>query len=63
MKRRVIAQPDLRDAVAQLDPLRSDTAPRVDVDRETIRAILATPVDSEAWQSDLDAAEAPLDDL
>jgi prevent-host-death family protein len=84
MKRRTIAQRELRNdvasvlrdaeagttftvtvrgrPVAQLGPLESDAAPRVDVDRETIRAILATPVDSEAWQADLDAAEAPVDD-
>jgi hypothetical protein len=34
----------------------------VDVDRQTIRAILAEPVDSDAWAADLDAAEAPIDD-
>jgi prevent-host-death family protein len=84
MKRRTIAQRDLRNdvgsilrdaeagttftvtvrgrPVAQLGPLASSAAPRVDVDRETIRSILATPVDSEAWQADLDAAEAPVDD-
>jgi prevent-host-death family protein len=48
--------------VAQLGPLAAAAAPRVDVDRDTIRAILAAPVDSEAWQADLDAAEAPVDD-
>jgi hypothetical protein len=37
-------------------------APQVDVGRETIRAILAVPVDTEAWQAELDAAEAPVDD-
>jgi prevent-host-death family protein len=84
MKRRTIAQRDLRNdvgsvlrdaeagtmftvtvrgrPVAQLGPLDSTAAPRVDVDRETIRSILATPVDSEAWQADLDAGEAPVDD-
>jgi prevent-host-death family protein len=84
MKRRTIAQRDLRDdvasvlrdaeagttftvtvrgrPVAQLGPLDSAAAPRVDVDRDTIRTILATPVDSEAWQAELDAAEAPVDD-
>ena len=84
MKRRTIAQRDLRNdvgsvlrdaeagttftvtvrgrPVAQLGPLHASAAPRVDVDRETIRSILATPVDSEAWQADLDAAEAPVDD-
>lgn len=49
-------------AVAQLGPLAHDSPPRVDVDRETIRAILAEPVDSDAWAVDLDAAEAPVDD-
>jgi prevent-host-death family protein len=84
MKRRTIAQRDLRNdvgsvlrdaeagttftvtvrgrPVAQLGPLDASTAPRVDVDRETIRSILGTPVDSQAWQADLDAAEAPVDD-
>jgi prevent-host-death family protein len=84
MRRRTIAQRDLRNdvgsvlrdaeagttftvtvrgrPVAQLGPLDPGAAPRVDVDRETIRSILATPVDSEAWQADLDAAEAPVDD-
>jgi prevent-host-death family protein len=84
MKRRTIAQRDLRNdvgrvlrdaeagttftvtvrgrPVAQLGPLDASAAPRVDVDREMIRSILATPVDSEAWQADLDAAEAPVDD-
>jgi prevent-host-death family protein len=84
MKRRTIAQRDLRNdvasvlrdaeagttftvtvrgrPVAQLGPLDAAAAPRVDVDRDTIRAILGAPVDSEAWQADLDAAEAPVDD-
>ena len=84
MRRRTIAQRDLRNdvasvlrdaeagttftvtvrgrPVAQLGPLDATTAPRIDVDRDTIRAILATPVDSGAWQADLDAAEAPVDD-
>jgi hypothetical protein len=48
--------------VAQLGPLESRATPRVDVDRDTIRGILAAPVDSEAWQAELDAAEAPVDD-
>ncbi len=48
--------------VAQLGPLEAAPAPRVDVERETIRAILAEPVDTEAWQADLDAGELPLDD-
>jgi prevent-host-death family protein len=84
MKRRTIAQRDLRNdvasvlrdaeagtmftvtvrgrPVAQLGPLESRATPRVDVDRDTIRGILAAPVDSEAWQAELDAAEAPVDD-
>jgi prevent-host-death family protein len=84
MKRRTIAQRDLRNdvagvlrdaeagttftvtvrgrPVAQLGPLASAAAPRVDVGRDTIRTILATPVDSEAWQAEIDAAEAPVDD-
>jgi prevent-host-death family protein len=84
MKRRTIAQRDLRNdvgsvlrdaeagttftvtvrgrPVAQLGPLDSPAAPRVEVDRETIRSILATPVDSDAWQAYLDGAEAPVDD-
>jgi prevent-host-death family protein len=49
-------------AVAQLGPLTSAASPRVDVDRQTIRAILAEPVDSDAWAADLDATEAPIDD-
>jgi prevent-host-death family protein len=48
--------------VALLAPLPPESAPRVDVDRETIRAILADAVDSEAWRADLDAGEAPVDD-
>jgi prevent-host-death family protein len=84
MKRRTIAQRDLRNdvasvlrdaeagttftvtvrgrPVAQLGPLASGASPRVDVDRDTIRGILAAPVDSEAWRAELDAAEAPVDD-
>jgi hypothetical protein len=42
--------------------LTEPAQPRIDVDRETIRQILATPLDSEAFATDLDAAEAPLDD-
>ena len=48
--------------VARLGPMTGASAPRVDVDRDTIRAILATPVDSDAWGAELDAAEAPVDD-
>src|SRR5690606_32348824 len=49
-------------AVARLGPLDEAPRPRVDVDRETIERILATPVDGAALAADLDAAEAPLDD-
>lgn len=48
--------------VAQLGPLELASGPRVDVDRATIRRILAQPIDSDAMAADLDAAEAPLDD-
>lgn len=47
--------------VAQLGPV-AVREPRADVDRESIRRILATPVDSESLAADLEAAEAPLDD-
>jgi antitoxin (DNA-binding transcriptional repressor) of toxin-antitoxin stability system len=47
--------------VALLSPLPPESAPRVDVDHATIRAILADAVDSEAWRADLDAGEAPVD--
>ena len=36
--------------------------PQVDASRETIRSILAVPVDTEAWQAELDDAETPIDD-
>jgi prevent-host-death family protein len=49
-------------AVARLGPLDADRSPRVDVDRATVRAILADPVDSEDWATDLDAVEAPVDE-
>jgi len=49
-------------AVAQLGPLAPEASPRVDVDRETIRRILADPVDSDAWSADIEAAEAPIGD-
>jgi prevent-host-death family protein len=49
-------------AVARLGPLDAESAPRVDVNRATIRAILADPVDSEDWTADLDAVEAPVDE-
>ena len=35
--------------------------PRVDVDREAWKRILAMPIDSEQLSRDLDEAEAPLD--
>lgn len=38
-----------------------DERPRTDVDRATVRRILAQPLDADL-ASDLDAAEAPLDD-
>ncbi len=44
-------------AVARLVPL-DEAQPRVDVDRETIRAILALPIDDDL-AAELDAAEAP----
>lgn len=47
--------------VAQLGPA-AVTEPRTDVDRESIRRILATPLDSEALAADIEAAEAPLDE-
>ncbi|MEJ7797535.1 MAG: hypothetical protein WKF42_03475 [Solirubrobacteraceae bacterium] len=48
--------------VAELGPPAGNKGPRTDVDRKTIRRILATPIDSETLAADLDAAEAPLDD-
>jgi prevent-host-death family protein len=48
--------------VAQLGPPDSPSGPRVDVDRATIRRILALPIDSDDLAADLDAAEATLDD-
>ena len=47
--------------VAQLGPLPA-TAPRTDVDRQTIRRILAMPIDSADLTAELDAAEAPVDE-
>ena len=47
--------------VARLVPPGDAGQPRVDVDRATLRSILALPVD-EGLAADLDAAEAPLDD-
>ena len=48
--------------VARLSPIDDAPRPRLDVDAEVIAAILADPVDSEAWAADLDAGEAPVDD-
>jgi prevent-host-death family protein len=47
--------------VARLVPPGEAGQPRVDVDRATLRRILAQPVD-ESLAAELDAAEAPLDD-
>lgn len=47
--------------VARLVPPGEPARPRVDVDRATIRAILAEPIDDDL-AAELDAAEAPLDD-
>lgn len=46
-------------AVATLGPAHAGR--RVDVDRETLRGILATPLDGEAMLADLERAEAPID--
>jgi len=47
--------------VARLVPPGDPGVPRVDVDRETLRRILALPIDDELAE-DLGALEAPLDD-
>jgi len=47
--------------VARVVPPGEPDRPRTDVDRETIRRILATPVDDEL-AAELDATEAPVDD-
>lgn len=47
--------------VARLVPPGDTSEPRVDVDRETLRGILALPIDHELAR-DLDAGEAPIDD-
>ena len=47
--------------VARLVPAGDAKEPRLDVDRNTLRRILAVPVDDEL-AVELDAAEAPLDD-
>ena len=46
--------------VATLGPAHAGR--RVDVDRETLRGILATPLDGEAVLADRERAEAPIDD-
>lgn len=46
--------------VAELGPLSATR--RTDVDRDTIRRILATPLDATDLAADLDAAEAPVGD-
>ena len=48
-------------AVARVVPPGAVGQPRVDVDRETIRSILAIRID-DALAAELEAAEAPLDD-
>lgn len=48
--------------VAQLGPAAGPSGPRTDVDRETIRRILALPIDGDELAADLDAAEDPLGD-
>jgi prevent-host-death family protein len=47
--------------VARLVPPGDADLPRTDVDRATLRRILAGPIDA-GLAADLDAAEAPLDD-
>lgn len=47
--------------VARVVPPGEPGRPRVDVDRETIRRILALPLDGQL-AAELEAAEAPLDD-
>ncbi len=47
--------------VARIGPPGEPGRPRTDVDRETIRRILALPVDDEL-AAELEAAEAPIDD-
>jgi prevent-host-death family protein len=48
-------------AVARLGPVTSGTGPRADVDRTTIRRILAEPIDA-GLAAELDAAEEPVAD-
>lgn len=45
--------------VAELGPTAEVGYPRIDVDRETLRRILATPIDDDL-AADLEAAEAPV---
>jgi prevent-host-death family protein len=47
--------------VARLVPPGDAAGPQVDVDRATLRRILAGPIDA-ALAAELDAAEAPVDD-
>ena len=47
--------------VARVVPPGDPGRPRTDVDRETIRRILAAPIDEEL-AGELEAAEAPVDD-
>jgi prevent-host-death family protein len=47
--------------VARLGPASSVDEPRVDVDRATIRRLLADPIDTDL-AADLDAVEEPVDD-
>jgi prevent-host-death family protein len=47
--------------VARLVPPGEDGHPRTDVDRATLRRILAGPLD-DSLAAELDAAEAPVDD-
>jgi prevent-host-death family protein len=47
--------------VARLGPAHAGEEPRVDVDRATLRRLLAEPVDA-GLAAELDAAQAPLDD-
>lgn len=48
-------------AVARLGPPAPASEPRLNVDRATLRRLLAEPIDAELAR-ELDAAEAPLDD-
>lgn len=48
--------------VARLIPPGAAGRPRRDVDRATLRRVLAEPLDDDGLAADLDAAEAPLED-